>query len=76
MLKLLGLVLKIAGYAVLTLVVLVAAYVFWLSGSSHEPTSVRAASAYASPGGPIIVFGGNRATGLDIVRKLRERGNR
>jgi len=25
-------------------------------------------------GGPIIVFGGNRATGLDIVRLLRERG--
>lgn len=74
MLKLLGLMLKIAGYTVLTLVVLVAAYVFWLSGSSHKPTSLRAASGYTSPGGPIIVFGGNRATGLDIVRKLRERG--
>ena len=74
MLKLLGLLLKIAGYTVLTLVVVAGAYVFWLSGSSHEPTSVRTASAYTSPGGPILVFGGNRATGLDIVRKLRERG--
>lgn len=74
MLKWLGRLLKWAGYAVLALVLLVVAYVFWLSGSSHEPNNVRAATAYVSPGGPILVFGGNRATGLDIVRKLRERG--
>ena len=51
MLRILGIVLKTVGYAVLTLAALLAAYVFWLSGSSHEPVNVRAASTYASPGG-------------------------
>lgn len=75
MLKWLGRILKIVGYAVVALVLVVVAYVFWLSGSSHEPTNVRPATAYTSPGtGPILVFGGNRATGLEIVRRLRERG--
>lgn len=74
MLKWLGRFLKWVGYTVLALVLLVVAYVFWLSGSSHEPAKVREATSYVSPGGSILVFGGNRATGLDIVRKLRERG--
>ena len=74
MLRILGIVLKTVGYAVLTLAALLAAYVFWLSGSSHEPVNVRAASTYASPGGPILVFGGNRATGLEIVKRLKARG--
>lgn len=75
MLKWLGRILKFIGYAVVALVLLVVAYVFWLSGSSHEPTNIRPPAAYTAPGpGPILVFGGNRATGLEIVRRLRERG--
>ena len=67
-------VLKFIGYLILALVVFVASYVFVFSASFHTPVNVLAPAAYASPGGPIIVFGGNRATGLDIVRMLRERG--
>lgn len=74
MLRILGILLKVVGYAVLALVALVAAYVFWLSGSSHQPVNLRAASAYTSPGGPILVFGGNRATGLEVVKRLKARG--
>lgn len=70
---LLGL-LKVAGGLVLTLALVLALYVFWLSGSSHEPVNVRAPSAYTPVGGPVIVFGGTRGTGLEIVRKLRDRG--
>jgi uncharacterized protein YbjT (DUF2867 family) len=66
--------LRIIGYILLALVALVASYVFWLSGSSHVPVNVLKPAAYTSPGGPIIVFGGTRATGLEIVRLLRERG--
>ena len=66
--------LRIIGYILLALVTLVASYVFWLSGSSHVPVNVLAPAPYASPGGPVIVFGGTRATGLEIVRMLRERG--
>lgn len=74
MLRILGTVLKIVGYALLALVALIAAYVFWLSGSSHQPVGVRAETAYVSPGGPILVFGGNRATGLEVVKRLKARG--
>ena len=74
MLRILGIVLKTVGYAVLALAALLAAYVFWLSGSSHEPVGIRAASTYTSPGGPVLVFGGNRATGLEVVKRLKARG--
>jgi uncharacterized protein YbjT (DUF2867 family) len=62
------------GYLVAALVLLVVAYVFVLSGSFHTPTNVLTPAAYQSPGGPILVFGGTRATGLEIVRELRRRG--
>lgn len=66
--------LKFIGGLLLVLVLTLAAYVFVFSGSSHEPINVRTASGYTSPGGPILVFGGTRGTGLEIVRQLRERG--
>jgi uncharacterized protein YbjT (DUF2867 family) len=66
--------LRILGYLVLTFVLLVVAYVFVLSGSSHQPERVHIPAPYLRPGGPILVFGGSRATGLEIVRQLRERG--
>ena len=71
--KFLG-ILKFIGVLLLTVVVLVLGYMFWWSGSSHEPVNVRAAASYASPGGPVLVFGGTRGTGLEIVRQLRDRG--
>jgi uncharacterized protein YbjT (DUF2867 family) len=66
--------LKIGGYSILTIVIALAAYVFWLSGSSHQPSGVHQVGEYSSPAGPVLVFGGNRASGLEIVRQLRERG--
>lgn len=74
MLKFIVGTLKFIGGLLLALVLTLAAYVFVFSGSSHEPVNVRAASSYTSPGGPILVFGGTRGTGLEIVRQLRERG--
>lgn len=74
MLRILGPILKTVGYAALALLALLVAYVFWLSGSSHEPVNVRAATAYIPPGGPVLVFGGNRATGLEVVKLLKARG--
>jgi uncharacterized protein YbjT (DUF2867 family) len=62
------------GYLIAALVLLVVAYVFVLSGSFHTPVNVATLAPYQSPGGPILVFGGTRATGLEIVRALRERG--
>jgi uncharacterized protein YbjT (DUF2867 family) len=70
-LKAIGLTL---GALVVALVLFVAGYYYIFSASSHEPTSQFAPGAYAGPVGPVIVFGGTRATGLDIVRRLRARG--
>jgi uncharacterized protein YbjT (DUF2867 family) len=67
-------ILKALGALILALVLSVVLYVYVFSGSFHTPTNVIAPAAYASPGGPILVFGGNRATGLDIVKLLRQRG--
>jgi uncharacterized protein YbjT (DUF2867 family) len=74
MLKFLLGLLKFLGGLVLALVIVVATYLFWWSGSSHDPINVRPASAFASPGGPVLIFGGTRGTGLEIARQLRERG--
>ncbi len=62
------------GYLVAALLLLVASYVFVFSGSFHTPVNVLEPAPYRSPGGPILVFGGTRATGLEIVRELRARG--
>jgi len=72
--KLLLGIIKAIGGLMFALVLFALAYFFWLSGSSYEPVNIRAAANYVSPGGPVLVFGGTRGTGLEIVRKLRERG--
>lgn len=74
MLRILLRLLKFIGGLVLTLALVLALYAFWLSGSSHEPINIRDKAAYTPVGGPVLVFGGTRGTGLEIVRKLRERG--
>lgn len=66
--------LKAIGWLLLALVVLIASYVFVFSQSFHTPVNVHTPAPYVSPGGPVLVFGGNRATGLEIVRMLREEG--
>jgi len=68
MLKFLLGLLKFLGGLVLALVIVVATYLFWWSGSSHDPINVRPASAFDSPGGPVLIFGGTRGTGLEIAR--------
>lgn len=67
-------VLRFLGWLLLALVLLVVLYLYVFSGSSHKPVNVLQPAPYTSPGGPILVFGGNRATGFDIVKLLRERG--
>jgi uncharacterized protein YbjT (DUF2867 family) len=74
MLRIIGRIFALLGSLLLVLVLAAIAYVFWLSGSSHDPVGIRPATAYTPPGGPILVFGGNRGTGLQIVRGLRARG--
>lgn len=67
-------VLKAIGYLLAVLVLLIVGYLFVFSRSFHTPVNLHAAGPYVSPGGPILVFGGTGATGLEIVRLLREHG--
>jgi uncharacterized protein YbjT (DUF2867 family) len=65
---------KWIGSFIALAVVAIVAYVFWLSGSTHEPTGVHQFENYQAVNGPVLVFGGNRGTGLGIVKELRARG--
>ena len=62
---------KWIGSFIALAIVAIVAYVFWLSGSTHEPTGVHRFENYRAVNGPILVFGGNRGTGLSIVKELR-----
>jgi uncharacterized protein YbjT (DUF2867 family) len=58
---------KWIGSFIALAILAIVAYVFWLSGSSHEPTGVHRFQNYQTVNGPILVFGGNRGTGLGIA---------
>jgi len=66
-------------YPKLTVFLLVvAALVLWvvISGMEPERTDAGLAPVSAQPGtGAVLVIGGTRATGLEVVRVLRERGD-
>lgn len=66
--------LKWTGGLIALTIVAILVYVFWLSGSSHEPNRVHQFAGYQPVDGPILIFGGNRGTGLGIVKELRARG--
>jgi len=66
-------VLKLIGGIVVGLLIVLAAYIFVFSGSFHVPADRFVAGPYQATG-PVLVFGGNKGTGLDIVRGLRARG--
>lgn len=63
-----------AATLIAVVIVLVAAYIALMSGSFHTPSSFLASSEYAPPAGKILVVGGNRATGLEIVKLLLDKG--
>jgi uncharacterized protein YbjT (DUF2867 family) len=65
---------RIFAYSILALVLAVVTYVFMMSGIYHTPESFLKPSSYVSPGGKILIVGGTRGTGLEIVKLLLERG--
>jgi uncharacterized protein YbjT (DUF2867 family) len=65
---------RIFAYSILALVLAVVTYVFMMSGIYHTPKSFLNPSSYVSPGGKILIVGGTRGTGLEIVKLLLERG--
>jgi uncharacterized protein YbjT (DUF2867 family) len=65
---------RIVGTLIAIVIVLSAAYIVLMSGGFYTPTSFLASSEYAPPEGKILMVGGNRATGLEIVKLLVDKG--
>jgi len=61
---------RVVGSLIAIVIVLSAAYIALMSGGFYTPTSFLAASEYAPPVGKILIVGGNRGTGLEIVKLL------
>jgi uncharacterized protein YbjT (DUF2867 family) len=61
------------AYSFLALILALVTYVFMMSGY-HTPNSSLTPASYVSPGGKILIVGGTRGTGLEIVKLLLERG--
>ena len=65
---------RVVGTLIAIVIVLSAAYIVLMSGGFYTPTSFLASSEYAPPVGKILMVGGNRATGLEIVKLLVDKG--
>jgi uncharacterized protein YbjT (DUF2867 family) len=65
---------RIAGGLVAAFVLFIVVYLAAMSGAWYTPKPVLEASAYNPPEGKILIIGGNRATGLDIVKGLVDHG--
>ena len=71
----LAIVAKVIGYLVLGLIAIVATYVVMMSGIYHTPTSFYEFESSDANGRRILVVGGTRGTGLEVVRMLVARGD-
>ena len=67
-------ILKWTGYLVFAGVIAIAAYVLLMSGIFHKPESFQQVAAYEANGGRILVIGGTRGTGLEVVKLLKAGG--
>lgn len=71
---LLGKIVRGVMYLLLALVLAIAVYVLLMSGIFHKPESAFEPAEISPPAGKVIVVGGTRATGLEIVKLLVDRG--
>lgn len=66
--------LKLIGYLVIAGVLVIVGYVALMSGIFHKPESFQPVAEYAATGGRILVIGGTRGTGLEVVKLLKAKG--
>ena len=67
-------ILKSISYIAVAGVLALAVYVFLMSGIFHKPESFVETGSYQPAGGRILVVGGTRGTGLEVVKKLKAMG--
>lgn len=67
-------ILKALAYLVAAGILAFAGYVFLMSGVFHTPGGFIDLAEYRATGGRILVVGGTRGTGLEVVRQLTAMG--
>tara|TARA_R110002110_G_scaffold303525_1_gene517595 strand:+ start:13116 stop:13970 length:855 start_codon:yes stop_codon:yes gene_type:complete len=72
----LALIGKVFMYLLLALVLLIAGYLILMSGIFHTPQSVHEFSSDNPDYQRVLVVGGTKGTGLEVVRQLHEKGER
>jgi uncharacterized protein YbjT (DUF2867 family) len=65
---------KAIVYVAMAGIAVIVGYVFLMSGIFHSPESYFQTAQYRSVDADILVVGGTRGTGLEIVKQLLERG--
>lgn len=61
---------KAIAYLAAAGVMAIVAYVFLMSGIFHTPRSFFEPATYQPPGDAILIVGGTKGAGLEIVREL------
>jgi len=72
--NIISLITRSLGYLLIALIVISSTYLILMSGIYHTPTTFLSSSNYVSPSNKILIVGGTRGVGLEIVRKLQDRG--
>jgi uncharacterized protein YbjT (DUF2867 family) len=72
--NIISIILRSLGYLLIALIVISSTYLILMSGIYHTPTTFLSSSNYVSPSNKILIVGGTRGAGLEIARKLLDRG--
>jgi uncharacterized protein YbjT (DUF2867 family) len=67
-------IVKALSYMVLAAFIVAAGYVILMSGMFHSPESFHQLAEYEPAGGKVLVVGGTRGTGLEVVKELKSLG--
>ena len=72
--NIISIILRSLGYLLVALIVLISSYIILNSGIYHTPKKFLTSSDYVTPSNKILIVGGTRGVGLEIIKKLLDRG--
>lgn len=72
--NIISILLRSLGYLLVALIVLISSYIILNSGIYHTPKKFLTSSDYVTPSNKILIVGGTRGVGLEIIKKLLDRG--
>jgi uncharacterized protein YbjT (DUF2867 family) len=72
--NIISIILRSLGYFFIAFIFLVSSYIILNSGIYHTPVTFLTSSNYVSPSNKILIVGGTRGVGLEIIKKLLDQG--